>query len=296
MFEIKRLTKISTVLLFVILLYWFNCYIGYGEEDQQREWKTIASGYVTFVSEKDLIIKRIEMVYMEEGENVFHINLQITIPKYNGTILPKPSNPDYTPEPILPVNPKEKNGTYLIEDLILKPEKIQGEYPYDKQVASITLEILNETACRSINFSEIDEVYSTDMWRIYIHGNSSKLEFVFSRIRERGVYETLWILGISTTLINFFAGLITFYRTHSAKKFLSKVVRRNLFDFLSDSLFYVGNIVGIPFYLGVIFNYVAYVAPSGARSNGILCILMVLAVSLGAICFYLRRKLKNQNP
>jgi len=290
----------SAVLLSILLVCWSGCYIGYGEENQEREWKSVASGYVTF---GNFTMNKLEAVYVEGGEDIFHLSLQIIVTDYNGTLLLKTFDPQQWSQKYYPLDSKKKDGFYLIENLPLRPEGDISKYPYDEKIASITLEMINDTIHKNVNFSEINKSYSTDRWHVHIRGYPNKLEFIFSRVREKETFEILFYLGLITLGLNFSAALLYYI---SRKDLLQQKVDpsrkmgylERITSFLSNpSLwFYLGNVVGISFYLSSILNYIIYVIPSGAFDTFCMNVLkgiMIISISFGAWSFVYKEKDKH---
>ena len=276
----KYLLMIGIILSLLLVFELSGC-IEHNEKSQRR-WHILENISFTFYNGTRFFVNNFEPIYVEENENFFSLSMQITFLGYNDTIFLEPSNPNITTF-ISPDNPKEKNGTYTIDNLVLKPTGNISQYPFDVYTGNITFRAVNDTYGKLFLY-KINKNFSTSRWNVHVSGYFNKLSFTFSRVQEKGTYKTLRLIGFITLVFNLIALL----------SLLFGMINNREWKFLGDLSFYIGSMIGIPFYFGVIFNYITYVIPSGANSSAyiyaLVLLLMIPSLLVGAFCFALREK------
>ncbi|MFX0140627.1 MAG: hypothetical protein ACFFDN_43705 [Candidatus Hodarchaeota archaeon] len=206
-------------------------------------------------------LKDIKPIYLENKEPIFYLTMQLIIPEFNNSISIVDINSDIklVYEPLFPDN---KNGSYYIENLPVYLPIQKGNYPYDYFLGNIT--IVDEKASYDNIFTYwLFETYSSSNWEMDIFGNYNKLYFRAYRVKDIQVFENIENLGISLIITNFLAfGIILFVfifikldKKQEMKNYLRII---NLFGYIP---FFIGILIGIPFYFSVILNSYVFTTP-----------------------------------
>jgi len=182
--------------------------------------------------------------------------------------------------PILP----QKSNYHL--NINLKTNGDSFLYPFDEYTGVIELNAINSTNTRYINYSlkNYNCSKTTAEWQIKIFGKGNCLYFSFSRNHEIPVFEILFTIGIILLILRC---LYIIYIGRLRKKLKNKKLMNSFFH----AIYYVGEVISIPFYLGVIVNYIVYYCPTPSTIGSVsLAIVSIIAIILGAWIFVIGKK------
>jgi len=182
---------------------------------------------------------------------------------------------------VTPIYPKQ--SIYRV-NIPLRAKGDSFKYPFDEYNESIELNAVDEVNTEYINLTLDGYAYSrtTKDWHINVSADNNQLHFIFTRNQEVTVF---WIL-ISTgiTLI-----VLRLLYVGGLKKKVEKTKSMKV-------IFYIGEVISIPFYFGVIFNYIIFNCPQLFTIGSIIVfIVLVFSILLGAYIFIKEEENKEKN-
>jgi len=185
---------------------------------------------------------------------------------------------------------KDGNGIYKIRDFRIEPEGNIEKYPYEEYKCNITFKSVNETYPKIFNYYVKDNTSSL-RWYMDAYGKGNKLSFRFYRNQEQRTYEILESIGLFCLYFNLFA--LFFLLWISLEKNITHNTLLGAGKSLGAAFFYLGNIVGIPFYAGVIINYIMNMPIFGNFMSSLIFI-VIISLIFGTSTFMLREYVKKQ--
>lgn len=254
-----------------------------------------------------------------ESGMTFSLSLDIVAEDYHGPIIINVST--RTIEDIVyPLNIEGENGKYIIKDLIFEvfppPSKNQFNYPFDSYWVNLTF---YTSSGERLNFSTVStEEKVIPQWKMKMQWNGNKLRLDFERNQEVNAFWILLSVGIISILlrviwISLWKGIISTVMkiTHIIESKIdlkSNSLAGRLYSVLTkvdniakskngwrhgllDILHYVGDVISIPFYFGVIFSYIIYTCPQSLTKSSLYLIPLLLgSIILGGVVFKYQRE------
>ena len=182
---------------------------------------------------------------------------------------------------VAPISSKQSN--YHI-GIPLRAKGNSFYYPFDEYKDIIELNAVDKEKTEYINQSLNGYTYSrtTTDWHINVSADDNQLHFTFSRNQEVTMFLALAAVGI----ILFILKLV----------YIIALLRKMEKIKLMKSINYLGEVISIPFYFGVIFNYIVYDSPQIITiSNFSLLILMLISMIFGAYIYVHEEEKKDEN-
>jgi len=164
-------------------------------------------------------------------------------------------------------NPGIKDGIYTIRDLYIPAYGDKFSYPFDQYIVDITFKTEDGW---NLNLSGLkDETESSSRWSLEKQWNKNNLHLIFTRSQEKIVFLILVFLALLLIITN----LILLKKTKN------------------NWLLYINDFFHIPFFFGVIFNYIIYDVPSYFSISVIVLIsALVISILLGGFVYNTKSK------
>ena len=223
-------------------------------------------------------------IKIDEDNGIFTINMNINFDDYNDTLIIESQDIIYYYQV---ENPGQKKGQYKIDDLHLMPIGNSSDYPHDVYNCDITFRRTGSEGYFVLK--DIKGHINQSGWRLDIYGEGDKLYFTFTRIQEVYTFNLLLLLGYISIIISVISLLLWLIIWKEGTIFGIPIM-----DF-GNFLFYLGNVIGIPFYFGVIMSFIIYDSPT-LRGSYIdhLWLIFFSSVILSSFVFTARNKSKVQ--
>lgn len=231
-------------------------------------------------------------IIISDQKMISSLNFDIMLENYAGKlIVSQEGQEDFGFSEVFEVaRKKEGNGIYKIRNLRVEPEGNIKKYPYEEYKCNITFKSENETYPKIFNYYVKDNTSSL-RWYIDAYGEGNKLFFRFYRTLEQRTYEILEFTGLFCLYFNLVA--LFFLLWTSLEKNIKNNTILDAGKISGTAFFYLGNIVGIPFYAGVIINYIMNMPIFGDFMYSLIVIVIISLIS-GATTFVFREYTKKQ--
>lgn len=205
-----------------------------------------------------------------ESGMTFSLSLDVVAEGYSGPIYVNVSTRDVD-DVIYPLNIEGENGKYIIKDLIFEVsppfQDNQFRYPFDDYWVDIAF---YKDDGKKLDFNNITtEEKVISHWKMKTQWDGNKLHLDFQRNQEqRSFYILVFLAGLSI-----FINILFLARKET--KILS----------------YLNEIISIPFFFGVIFNYMIYDCPTFFTISFLILIpLLIISLILGVIVYNKTKK------